>query len=315
MKLIIQIPCYNEEQTLPITIADIPKKIEGVDIIEILIIDDGSKDRTVEIAKELNVTHIVSFKRNKGLARAFEAGIEKCLDEGADIIVNTDGDNQYFGSDISKLVQPILNGEADVVIGDRQTQNIEHFSATKKLLQKLGTKVIQNLSRTNVKDAVSGFRAYSREAALKMNINTEFSYTIENLIQLGNMKMKIVSVPIGTNKQLRKSRLFKSVPDFISKQLTTIIRVYSTYKALKVFTIIGILFMFPGLIGVFRFLYYFFKDGSAGHIQSLVLSAVFINIGFFIILFGIIADLISTNRKLIEKILYKLNKLEENSKK
>ena len=314
MKLIIQIPCYNEEETLPLTLADIPHKIEGIDTIEILIIDDGSKDKTVEIAKNLKVNHIVSFKQNKGLARAFEAGIEKCIEEGADIIVNTDGDNQYCGADIPKLVKPLLSGEADVVIGDRQTHKIAHFSIFKKRLQKFGTKVIQNLSQTDVKDAVSGFRAYSRQTALKMNINTDFSYTIENLIQLGNMKERIISVPIRTNKQLRKSRLFKSIPDFIFNQLSTIIRVYSTYKSLKVFSIIGILLMIPGLIGIFRFIYFFISDGGSGHIQSLVISAIFLNVGFFIIMFGIIANLISVNRKLIERTLYRLRKLETKNK-
>lgn len=311
MKVIIQIPCYNEEKTLPLTLADLPREIEGVDSVETLIINDGSSDRTVEIARNLKVDHIVSFKQNKGLARAFEAGIERCLEEGADIIVNTDGDNQYCGGDIPKLVKPIIEGRADVVVGDRQTDKITHFSGIKKKLQKYGTKVIQNLSQTDVKDAVSGFRAYSRQTAMKMNINTDFSYTIENLIQLGNMKERIVSVPVGTNRKLRESRLFKSIPNFISQQLSTIIRVYATYKAMKVFTITGIVLMLPGLLGVLRFLYFFARNDGDGHIQSLVLSAVLINIGFFVVLFGIIADLTSTNRKLIEKTLFLLKRLKE----
>ncbi len=303
MKLIIQIPCYNEEKTLPLTYIDLPKKIDGIDEIETLIINDGSTDRTMDIAKELGVTHIINFKRNKGLAAAFEAGIYKCLELGADIIVNTDGDNQYYGGDISKLVKPIIDETADVVVGDRQTGNVKHFSIAKKLLQKVGSRVVRSLSGTNINDAVSGFRAYSRESAMKINILTEFSYTIENLIQLGHLKERIVSVPVRTNKKLRNSRLFKNIPSFIVAQLTTIIRAYSNYKALRFFTFFGILLILPGLVGFARFLYFFFTEGGEGHIQSLVFSTAFLNIGFFIIFIGIVANLIGTNRKLSEKIL------------
>ena len=303
MKLIIQIPCYNEEKTLPLTYIDLPKKIDGIVEIETLIINDGSTDRTIDIAKELGITHIVDFKRNKGLAAAFEAGIHKCLELGADIIVNTDGDNQYYGGDISKLVKPIVEETADVVVGDRQTADIKHFSASKKLLQKLGSRAVRRLSGTNINDAVSGFRAYSRESAMKINILTEFSYTIENLIQLGHLKERIISVPVKTNKKLRKSRLFKNIPSFIVAQLTTIIRAYSNYKALRFFTFFGMLLILPGIVGFVRFLYYFFTEGGEGHIQSLVFSTAFLNIGFFIIFIGIVANLIGINRKLSEKIL------------
>lgn len=237
------------------------------------------------------------------MAAAFSAGIEKCLELGADIIVNTDGDNQYCGADIVKLVLPVLHGEADVVVGDRQTSKINHFSPVKKMLQRTGSRLVRKLSATKISDAVSGFRAYSRETALKMNILTEFSYTIENLIQLGSQKTKIISVPIRTNKQLRKSRLFKSIPNFISQQVMTLLRVYANYKALKVFSTLGVLFMLPGIIGFIRFLYFYLVDGGLGHIQSLVFSAVFVIIGFILFMFGIIADMISNNRKLIEKIL------------
>jgi len=303
MKLIIQIPCYNEEKTLPLTYIDLPKQIEGVDEIETLIINDGSTDRTVDIAKGLGINHIINFKRNKGLAVAFEAGIHKCLELGADIIVNTDGDNQYFGGDISKLVKPIIEKKADVVIGDRQTKNVKHFSPFKRMLQKVGSKVVRRLSGTKINDAVSGFRAYSRESAMKINILTEFSYTIENLIQLGHLKEKIISVPVKTNKKLRSSRLFKNIPSFIVAQLTTIIRAYSNYKALRFFTFFGMLLILPGIIGFARFLYYFFTEGGEGHIQSLIFSTAFLNIGFLIFFIGIVANIIGTNRKLSEKIL------------
>lgn len=303
MKLIIQIPCYNEEETLHLTYIDLPKKIDGIDEIETLVIDDGSSDRTVEIAKSLGVNHIIHFTQNKGLAKAFEAGIHKSLELGADIIVNTDGDNQYAGSDIEKLVRPILNQEADVVIGDRQTDSIKHFSFLKKRLQKLGSFVIRKLSKTDVKDVVSGFRAYSRETAMKINIATDFSYTIENVIQLGFLKAKVISVPISTNKQLRKSRLFKNNRSFVSQQLTTIIRAYANYKAIRVFTILGILVMIPGIAGFIRFLYFYFTIGGEGHIQSLIFSTAFLNGGLLILFIGIIADLVSTNRKLLEKLL------------
>lgn len=310
VKLIIQIPCYNEEDTLPKTFADLPKQINGIDVIETLIINDGSKDRTVEVAKELGITHIVNNTKNRGLAITFETGIRKCLELGADIIVNTDGDNQYYGPDIAKLVQPILKGEADVVIGDRQTDKIKHFSGSKKLLQKLGSGLVRRLSKTDIKDTVSGFRAYSRETALKMNIVTDFSYTIENIIQLGNRKLKIVSVPVKTNRKERESRLFRSIPHFVSNQLITIVRAYSTYRALRVFSMLGIILMLPGLIGFGRFLFYYFTGQGEGHVQSLIFSTSFVIIGFLMFVLGIIADLISTNRKLIEKLmeLYKEDK-------
>lgn len=313
MKLIIQIPCLNEESTLPVTIADLPKKIEGIDIIEYLIIDDGSTDRTIEVAKQLGVKHIVSFPQNRGLAHAFEAGIQRCLKEGADIIVNTDGDNQYKGQDIEKLVLPILKGKADVVVGDRQTAKIAHFSAVKRFLQWLGTFVTNRLANTNINDAVSGFRAFSREAAANLNILTNFSYTTESLIQLGHKRFAIVSVPIGTNDKLRVSRLFKSIPHFLTNQVSTIIRVYSHYRALKIFSLLGLIVTLPGMLGIIRFIYYYLNSSGSGKIQSLVISVMLILIGVVIILVGILADMISNNRKLIEKIL--ANQLENERKK
>lgn len=304
MKLIIQIPCFNEEGTLAITYADLPKHIEGIDTIETLIIDDGSADKTIEVARTIGVNHIVAFNRNKGLAYAFAAGIENCLRLGADIIVNTDGDNQYCGEDIANLVKPIISGEADVVIGDRQTDTIEHFSYVKRKLQFIGSSLIRSLSKTDVKDAVSGFRAYSRQAAMQINILSEFSYTIENVIQFGQQKIKIVSVPIRTNGKLRESRLFKSIPSFISNQLKTLFRVYVTYKPMRVFTVIATLFLVPGFLGLSRFLVYYFLGDGGGHIQSLIYSAVFVNVGFVVFMFGIIAELVGNNRKLMERNLY-----------
>ena len=303
MKLIIQIPCFNEADTLPATYEDIPKIIPGISEIETLIINDGSTDNTVEVAQKIGVNHIIDNKSNRGLARTFEAGIEHCLKLGADIIVNTDGDNQYNGADIVKLVKPILEGKSDVVIGDRDTNNIEHFSWFKKRLQNVGSAFIRKLSHTNARDTVSGFRAYSREAARKINIVTDFSYTLENLIQLGHEQLRIESVIIRTNKQLRKSRLFKGIPDFISRQFYTVVRAYATYRALRLFTAMGIIILLPGLVGFARFLYFFFTGGGQGHIQSLVFSTTFIILGFLLIMIGILADLISTNRKLLEKLL------------
>ena len=308
MYLIIQLPCFNEEKTLPATFADLPKHIDGVEKIEYLIINDGSNDRTVEVAKQIGINHVVSFAGNRGLASAFRAGIERCLELGADIIVNTDADNQYCGQDIHKLVSPILEGKADVVVGDRQTNTISHFSWFKKKLQRIGTNVVKTLSQTEVNDAVSGFRAYSAEAARSINIVTPFSYTIENLIQLGTKRLRIISVPIRTNAQTRKSRLFKSIPHFVGNQLSTIVKTVSTYYALKLFTIIAAILLLPGILGIARFLYFALLGDPSGHVQSLVVSAVLIIIGFNMFIFGIIADMIATNRKLIEMILVKLRK-------
>ncbi len=304
MKLIIQIPCFNEEETLEVTYNDLPKKIEGIDVIETLIINDGSSDATEEVARRIGINHIVTFNRNRGLAKAFAAGIENCIKLGADIIVNTDADNQYCGADIAKLVEPIVSKHADVVVGDRQTDTIVHFSFVKRKLQNVGSSLIRSLSQTDVKDAVSGFRAYSRDAAMRINIMSEFSYTIENIIQFGQQKIKIVSVPISTNGKLRESRLFKSIPSFISNQLKTLFRVYVTYKALRVFSVIGSILLIPGVIGLMRFLVYYLIGKGDGHIQSLIYSAIFVNVGFVVFMFGIIAELISNNRKLTEQNLY-----------
>jgi glycosyltransferase involved in cell wall biosynthesis len=305
MKLMIQIPCFNEEDALPATLNDLPRSIDGIDKIEVLVVDDGSLDRTAAVARENGVHHVLSLKTNNGLARAFFAGIEKCIELGADIIVNTDADNQYCGQDIPKLVKPILGGEADVVVGDRQIYKIAHFSFFKKILEKIGSAFVRKLSNTKVEDVVCGFRAFSREAAMHINIITDFSYTVENLIQLGTSRFKIVTVPVETNVTKRKSRLHKGIVHFIINQIRTIIRSYSMYKALKVFSFIGLVFLLPGLFLGLRFLYFFIYDppSAGGHVQSLILAAVLIILSFIFFVLGILADLISSNRKLIEKLL------------
>ena len=314
MKLIIQIPCFNEEQTLPQTIADLPTQINGIDEIEWLVIDDGSSDNTIEVAKKLGVHHIVINKKNMGLARSFRRGIEAGLKAGADIIVNTDGDNQYVGADISKLVEPILQEQADLVIGDRQTSKIEHFSKFKKLLQWFGSGVVRKLAGIWVPDTVSGFRAFSRKAAIKLNIVSPFSYTIETVIQAGKRDIAVTSVPIRTNPKTRDSRLFKSIPDFIHRQVSTIIRMYAMYEPLKVFFLIGTFLSILGLIPIIRFLYFFFTSGGDGHIQSLILGGVLLMMGFISYLAGMLADLISFNRQLLEMTLEKVRKMELSEK-
>ncbi len=315
MKLIVQIPCYNEEQTLPQTVRDIPRVIPGVSKVEILIIDDGSSDRTVEVARELGVDHIVRNKQNKGLARTFRHGLDACLRFGADIIVNTDGDNQYAGADIAKLVAPILEGRADIVVGDRQTDTVAHFSPLKKVLQKVGSGFVRRLSETQVTDAVSGFRAFSRNAAIQMNVVSSYSYTIETLIQAGKKQLAVVSVPIATNAKTRESRLFKSIPDFIQRQMTTIIRMYAMYQPLRAFFYIGAITSLIGILPIVRFLYYYAIGQGGGHIQSIVLGGVFLTLGFISFLAALLADLIGHNRQLLEMTLERVRWLELNERK
>ncbi len=310
MKLIVQIPCLNEEATLPQTVADIPRRIPGIETVEILIVDDGSTDGTVDVARRIGVDHIVRHKNTKGLARAFRTGIDACLRRGADIIVNTDGDNQYCGADIPKLIDPIVEGKADIVVGDRQTQTIPHFSTFKKLLQKHGSAVIRRVSRAAVPDAVSGFRAISREAALQLNIISPFSYTIEMLIQAGRKQMAVTSVPIRTNPKTRDSRLFRNIPQFLERSLTTMVRMYSMFRPLKVFFLIGLAFSLVGALPVIRFLILYFMGEGQGHIQSLVLGGVLLVIGVMTFLIGLVADLISFNRQLVEMTLEKVRRIE-----
>lgn len=310
MKLIIQIPCYNEEQTLPAVYQDLPRHIEGIDTIETLIIDDGSTDRTVEIARELGIDHIVRFPNNRGLAKGFMAGLDAGLRLGADIIVNTDGDNQYYGGDIPALVQPILEGKAEMVIGDRDTDNIEHFSKLKKKLQKTGSGVVRRASGSNVADTTSGFRAYSRDAAMKMNVTSDYTYTLETIIDAGNKKMGIANVKIHTNEKLRESRLFKSMWSYIKRSAGTIIRVYTSKKPFKIFLSMATIFLIIGLIPAVRFLFFFFRGDRGGHVQSLIFGSIFIMVAVMLAVFGLLADMISTNRKVLDETLYRVKKLE-----
>ena len=310
MKLVVQIPCFNEEKTLPQTVRDIPRHIQGVDRVEILVVDDGSSDHTVEVATSLGVDHIVQNGSNKGLAFSFMVGLDACLKAGADIIVNTDGDNQYQGESIPDLIAPILAKEADIVVGDRQTDRIQHFSVVKKLLQKVGSWGVRQLSDSSVPDAVSGFRAFSREAALRTNIVSNYSYTVETIIQAGNKKLTIRSVPIRTNKKTRESRLVKSIPRFIANQLNTMIRMYTMFKPLRVFFFIGSLCIILGLIPSIRFLYFYLNQTGGGHIQSLIFAAILFIVGFQVLILGLIGDVISFNRKLIEETLLRVRKIE-----
>jgi len=310
MKLIIQIPCYNEEKYLPLTLKDLPKNVEGMDEVEVLVVDDGSSDNTAEVARKNGVRHIVRFKKHRGLAAAFSAGIQACLRQGADIIVNTDADNQYKGSEIPKLVAPVLRGEADIVVGDRRTQTISHFSWTKKKLQKWGSRLVRILSKTKVADATSGFRAISREAALRLNVLSDFSYTLETLIQAGKMNLAVKSVPVETNETPRTSRLFNNVFTFLKNSASTIVRTYAMHEPLKIFLTVAALFFVLGLIPGIRFLVFFFSGNPGGHIQSLILSAILLIISFLLVVIAILSDLISSNRKLIEETLWRLKKLE-----
>ena len=310
MKLIIQIPAYNEVGTLAETLADLPREIDGVDVIETLVIDDGSHDGTAQLARELGVTHVVRHTGNRGLARGFQTGIDTALAHGADIIVNTDADNQYCGADIALLVQPILRAEADIVIGDRQVGAHAHFSWMKRRLQEVGSFVVGRLSRTDIPDAVSGFRAISRAAAQRIHIVSDFSYTTEMLIQAGRNRLTVTSVPIRTNKVERPSRLFSSIPGFISRTGTTILRAYAMYYPLKVFITIGAVMAFVGALPILRFLVYYFSGDGAGHIQSLVLGGTLVLLGFVAIMMGILADLVGRNRQLAEATLERVKRLE-----
>ncbi len=310
MKLIVQIPCLNEAETLPQTIADIPRKIEGIDKVEILVIDDGSSDNTYQVAQNCGADFIIRNKKNLGLAKSFSLGLDRCLKEGADIIVNTDGDNQYSGKDVPKLIVPILKNESDIVVGDRQTDRIAHFSWQKKLLQKVGSSVVKRLSGIDLPDAVSGFRAINKTAAIKLNIISSFSYTIEILIQAGKRHLAVCSVPVKTNTKTRDSRLSKNIVSFIIRQLSTIIRVYAMYQPLKVFFFLGAFISSIGALPIIRFLYYYYTTGADGHLQSLILGSALLSIGFFVFLFGLLADLISNNRQLNEQALERVKLLE-----
>lgn len=310
MKLVIQIPCYNEAETLPATLGDLPKSISGIDSIEVLVIDDGSDDGTAAIARAHGVKHVVRAPVNQGLARAFAAGLDYALKIGADIIVNTDGDNQYRGDCIEKLVAPILHHEAEVVVGNRNPARLGHFSFLKRRLQALGSSIVRGLSGTNIPDVTSGFRAFSREAALRMNVVSDFTYTLETVIQAGIKQLAVTHVDIDVNPVTRPSRLFPNIRSYVVRSAVTIVRIYALYNPLRVFVLIGGALLLGGLgIGI-RFTVYYFLDGGAGHIQSLILAAVMLITGFQAILFGIIADLVGSNRRMIEDALLRIRRVE-----
>lgn len=309
MKLVVQIPCLNEAATLPLVLSSIPKKITGIDEIEILVIDDGSTDRTVAVAKAHGVEQFIHHRRNRGLGTAFRHGIERALELGADIVVNTDGDNQYPQKRISDLVQPIIAGKADIVIADRQTHTIAHFSPAKKWLQRVGTKLVNVAAGTDLPDAASGFRAYSREALIELNTITSFSYCMETIIQAGNKHLAITSLPIETNGKTRQSRLFKSSWEHIRKSAAAIIRAYIMYKPHIIFESAGVALLVVGAIPFARFIYLTIVDRANGHLQSMVLGLVLIVAGFLCLVLNIIADLQRTNRILLEQQLEYTKKL------
>jgi glycosyltransferase involved in cell wall biosynthesis len=310
MKVVIQIPCLNEESTLPQTYADLPTSMAGVDEIDVLVIDDGSTDQTVETAKALGVDKIVSLPRNMGLATAFVRGLEASLGMDADIVVNTDADNQYAGDDIPRLVQPILDGRADIVVGDRGVMSVADFSPLKRRLQKLGSWVVKLASGVDTPDATSGFRALSREAAMRTIIFSQYSYTLESLIQAGARQMTVSYVPVAVNPQTRRSRLMRNHADYLVNSTATILRTYTMYRPLRVFFLLGSIFVILGLALGGRFLWYYFQGMGTGKIQSLILTAILLIIGFQVWLIGLLADLINFNRRILEEILYRTRQME-----
>jgi glycosyltransferase involved in cell wall biosynthesis len=314
MKLIIQIPCLNESETLAIALADLPREVAGFDTVEWLIIDDGSTDNTAEVARANGVDHVVRHPVNRGLAVGFMSGLNACLRLGADVIVNTDADNQYCGADIPKLTAPVLAQEADIVIGARPIDDTEHFSWVKKKLQRLGSWAVRVASKTNVADAPSGFRAMSREAAMRLNVFSAYTYTLETIIQAGQSNLRISSVPIRTNGDLRPSRLVKSISSYVQRSLVTILRVFVIYRPLALFVYSGSIFMLGGFVAGARFLYYFVKNGGEGHIQSVIFASLCVTLGMLFFMMGLIGDLIATNRKLLEQINIQLKQIGHNGR-
>ena len=313
MKLVIQIPCFNEAETLGRTVRDLPRELPGFTSVELLVIDDGSTDGTAELARGLGVEHVISLPRNRGLAAAFATGLNRALELGADVILNTDGDHQYRGDSIPALVEPILRGEADMVVGDRQVKRIAHFSGTKKLLQRLGSWAVRWVSGTEVIDATSGFRALSREAALRLTVFSTYTYTLDTIIQAGKKGLTVVSVPVETNDRLRESRLIRSIPRYVVRSAVTILRIFLMYEPLRVFTILSLV---PGLLGgilLIRYLYFFSIGEGSGHIQSVVAGAALGILAFQVFLLGLLSDLIARNRRLIEDATLMLRRISYGS--
>ena len=310
MKLIIQIPCLNEEQTLPVTLRDLPREVAGFDTVEWLIIDDGSTDGTIDVARAHGVDHVVRLTNNKGLANGFQAGLDACLKLGADVIVNTDADNQYYGADVAALVAPIVAGNADMVVGDRQVSTIEHFSPAKKALQRLGSWVVRQASATTVPDTTSGFRAYNREAALSLQVVSKFTYTLETIIQAGKMTVAIDHVPVRTNPQLRESRLFPSMWTYIRRNGVSIFRIYALYEPLRVFMSAAFVIGLAAIVVWARFLYFWITGGGAGHVQSLILGAVLFNAAMVLAALGVLGDLIGGQRITLQRIFERVRRLE-----
>jgi glycosyltransferase involved in cell wall biosynthesis len=310
MKLIIQIPCYNEAATLTETVHAFPRTLPGIDRIEVLVIDDGSEDETAVVARSAGVDHVVRHKGNLGLAAAFRTGLDASLRFGADIIVNTDADNQYHAEDIAKLVAPIVAGRASLVVGDRGVGSLAHFPWYKRLLQRLGSWVISRTSGLQTPDATSGFRAMDRETALRTLVLSDYSYTLETLIQAGSRRTRVEFVPIRVNPNTRPSRLMRGIPQYVRTSGATIVRAYVTYRALRVFTILGSILVLLGMIPGLRFLYFFFSGNRTGHIQSLLLAAILIIVGFQVMLIGLLADVLSANRRIAEESLYRLRRLD-----
>lgn len=311
MKLIIQIPCFNEEKTLKTTLASLPRQVAGFDKVEWLVIDDGSRDKTVEVARKCGVDHIISHAVNRGLARTFLTGLEASLERGADAIVNTDADNQYCAADIPNLVQPILCNQADMVIGARPISLHKEFSPLKKILQRLGSWVVRIVSKTNVADAPSGFRAFSRSAAQQLHVFNSYTYTLETIIQAGLSGLEIKSVPVRVNPKVRDSRLIRSVPAYLRRSFVTICRILITYRPFSFFTLCGSIFFLPGFALGVRFVIAYLEGAGAGKVQSLILASMLILIGVLLFAIAIVAELIAVNRRLLERTRWQLHKLED----
>lgn len=309
-KLVIQVPCFNEADTLPLTLSELPRRVDGFGTVEWLVIDDGSTDGTAEVAKRAGADYVIRLSSNQGLARAFSTGIEEAVARGADVIVNTDADNQYSSKDIPRLVEPILAGTADLVIGTRPISDIQHFSSIKKALQRFGSAAVRRISGTDVEDAPSGFRAMSREAAMRLHVFNEYTYTLETIIQAGHQGMAVRSIPVGVNPNLRSSRLIRNIPAYLRSQTLTMVRIFATYRPFRFFSVPGLISFIIGFALGVRFLVFFLQGQGTGHVQSLILAALLMGIGVFLMIVGLVADLISVNRKLLEEVDWRLKRIE-----